>query len=88
MKGIFVKDSNGDMVNVVNRDDNIDTLSTNQTRLDMNNDGKEDIIMWDQKQVRIKYNDPNKPQNRTAFTRLYKTSTFNSPNDISDAVSR
>lgn len=83
-----MKDRNGDMVNVLNRDDNVDTLSINQTRIDMNNDGKEDIIMWDQKQIWVKYNDPNKPQNTTAFTRLYKTPVFNSPNDVSNAVSR
>lgn len=89
IKGIFVKDTSGDMVNVVSRDDNIDTVQKNQSRIDLNHDNIDDIIMWDQKQIWIKYSHPEKSPAATAtFTRLYRTPTFSSPTDIAKAVQK
>jgi|GEM_PF-4232289 len=76
------------MVNVVNRDDIIDTLAENNTQLDLNGDGKKDLLMRNEKQIRIKHADPNKAQNATIFTRLYRTPTFDSPNDVAEAMKR
>lgn len=76
------------MVNVVNREDIIDTLQQNQIRNDLNGDAKEDIILWDSKQIWIKYADPEKDQSTTRFTRLYRTPSFESPSDLADEVRR
>lgn len=76
------------MVNVVNRDDIIDTLQKNQRRIDMNTDQNDDLLLWDNKQVWLKYANPDSPKATTRFTRLYRTPTFNTPNDIEKAVAR
>lgn len=88
IKGIFVRDTSGDMVNVVNRDDNIDTLQKNQIRMDINGDKAEDIMMWDTTQVWIKYAHPEKEEKGTTFTRLYRSPVFDSPADVSEAVDK
>lgn len=88
IKGIFVNDSNGDKVNVVNRDDIMDTLQENNTRLDLNGDGDEDILMWNQNQIWLKYGHPEKSTASLTFTRLYRTPTFDSPRDVAEEVSR
>ena len=83
-----MKDTNGDMVNVVNRDDIIDTLQENQIRLDLNGDNKEDILMRNQKQIRLKYADPGKTTSTSSFTRLYRTPVFDAVDDINDEIDR
>lgn len=88
VQGVFVKNSSGQMVNVVDREDNIDTLQNNQSRVDLNGDGKDDIILWDDKQVRIKYSQPTPANPGTTFTRLYVTPSFSSPADLAKATER
>lgn len=88
IRGIFVKDSSGDLVNVVNRDDIMDTLQNNQERVDLNNDGIEDIILRSEKHVRIKYSHPEKTAPSIAFTRLYRTPAFKNPAELAKATSR
>ncbi len=88
IQGVFVKNTSGEMVNVVDRQDNIATLQAHQSRTDLNGDATDDIIMWDNKQIRIKYSQPVPANNGTTFTRLYVTPTFSSPADIAKAVER
>ncbi len=88
IQGIFVKNTSGDMVNIVNRDDIIDTLQENQTRLDLNKDGIEDVVMWNQQDIRVKYSHPEKEPAKNTLTRLYKSPSFNTPNDITDETDR
>lgn len=88
IKGVFVHDTGDNMVNVVNRDDNIDTIQNNQIRTDLNHDNEDDIIMWDQKQIWVKYSHPEKTPTNTIFSRLYITPTFSSPQDIAKAVQK
>ena len=88
IKGIFVADTGENMVNVVNRDDNIDMIQKNQVRMDMNRDNEDDIIMWDQKQIWVKYSHPEKEPQQTAFTRLYVTPVFATPSDVAKAVQK
>ena len=83
-----MKDSTGDMVNVVNRSDNVDTLETNQWRQDLNSDGTDEIVLWDEKQIRVKYSNPQASQNSTVFSRLYRTPVFDSPDEIVDEIER
>ena len=75
-------------MNVVNRDDIIDTLAQNNIQTDLNGDSKKDLLIRDQKQIRIKYADPNKDANKTIFTRLYRTDTFERPQDVADEAER
>lgn len=76
------------MVNINNREDIIDTLQVNQVREDLNRDNEDEIIMWDQQQVWVKYSNPNKEENKTVFTRLYRTPAFDSPRDVANEVSK
>lgn len=76
------------MVNVVNRDDIIDTLAENNIQTDLNGDDKKDLLLRNQKQIRIKYADPDKQPNKIIFTRLYRTDTFESPQDVAEEVNR
>lgn len=86
INGVFVKNASGDLVNVVNREDIIDTLKENQQRADLNNDGLDDIILWTEKHIRVKYSHPEKTAPTIAFTRLYRTSSFKTPADLAKAT--
>lgn len=88
VRGIFVKDSSGDLVNVVNRDDLMDTLQNNQERSDLNHDGLDEIIMRSEKHIWIKYSHPEKTAPSLAFTRLYRAPSFNTPADLAKATER
>lgn len=73
------------MINVLNSQYNAEQMYDKIIE-DFNDDNTKDILLRDNNNIYIKYGDQQNDDSANHFTRYYKTSTFDNPQELYDAT--
>ncbi|MEF2176074.1 MAG: FG-GAP-like repeat-containing protein [Candidatus Absconditabacteria bacterium] len=84
INGFFTKGTSGKYHNVISREEKGTEIfkNNNYSYSDYDSDGIDDILLWDDSHIYIKYGMPFVPKNNVIYGDFYETQVWDSPTDL------